>query len=396
MLLLLSGRFVKVMRIVFPICFFMLLSFFPARMLYKAYVPEGFFTRLIYFNNENPARLLPEAQALPEACKTPNDYDGQFYAQIALVLNLDRDILDQVIDNPAYRARRIGMPALANGLSFGHKDWVIPIYSILPVVFWFVLLGYLMLRKVALSWKYYAFIVSIMLSSGTLISLDRALPDFPASVLAFFALDFVGLGFWSAGVLALAVLFKETTILHCLIFLPTQHILEKNKWLGFAIKSSIVVLPIIFWIFYINLKLDSGYSAGRDNFSLPGVSVFNGLQNNAIMIFNLNWKTMGLILDYFAIFSITFQALYFLINVKITDLHWRFGIGFSLLWFVLGNAVLEDIHAFSRVILPLTIAFNYLILHNSEGKKPQYFIIWWLIGNIGLMGYVVQILVDFI
>ena len=78
------------------------LSFFPARVLNNAYVTGGFFTRLKHFDSEHPERLLPEVQKLPDKCRTPYSYDGQFYAQIALIFNLDKEIMDQVIDNPTY------------------------------------------------------------------------------------------------------------------------------------------------------------------------------------------------------------------------------------------------------------------------------------------------------
>jgi hypothetical protein len=376
------------------LCVFLLLSFFPARILYTSYVPGGFFTRLIHFDSERPVRLLPEVQKLPAECKTPNSYDGQFYAQIGLVLSLDKEILDQVIDNPAYRARRIGMPALANLLSFGRPDWVLPAYSILPAIFWFAFLFYLLTRSALQTWKGYAVIFSIMLSSGTLISLDRALPDFPALVLGFLAVDFISISFLSIALLSIAILFKETSVFHLLILLPIKNIWTTRESANAAFKIGIALMPMILWFLYIYFQLDSGISAGRNNFSVPGEALFIYLRKDIAKIFTVsNWQTWEAGLNSLALISITIQALYFLFKIKISNAYWRFGIGFALLWFVLGIAVLEDIHAFSRVILPLTVAFNFLLLYKSQSLIS--FLIWWIAGNIGLMGFGAKILEDY-
>jgi len=58
-------------------------------------------------------------QGLPIATVAgSNGYDGQFYIQIALDPLLRGAKLQQVLDAPAYRARRILAPAIASCLSY--------------------------------------------------------------------------------------------------------------------------------------------------------------------------------------------------------------------------------------------------------------------------------------
>jgi hypothetical protein len=75
--------------------------------------PEHGCLALIRFGENFEARALPEVRALDPPALSPWGYDGQFYAQIALDPTLQNPDLERALDSPHYRARRIGLPALA-------------------------------------------------------------------------------------------------------------------------------------------------------------------------------------------------------------------------------------------------------------------------------------------
>ena len=371
---------------------FAMTVFFPLAILFKGYVPGGGFTRLIHLDRDYPQRLLPEARALPDKCKVANGYDGQFYAQIALLPFLNKKVLDQVIDAPSYRSRRIGMPALANLLSFGNEMWVLYIYAVLPFIFWLVLAYFLNRTSTNVSWQGSLVSIAILCSSGTLISLSRALPDLPALVLTYAAAIGSAGGILSLFLMALAILFKETSLLSIpailtISGLPTYSCLIKNVFKGIA-----VVLPFALWLLYVYTILGWGKSLGTENFSFPGVELFHAVLNNMVFLINLDqWLPLEAIPNSFALVSLIIQAMYLITRVNYKSPVWCLGIGFAVLLPFLGRAVLEDVHAYTRVMLPLTLAFNLLLAENRVFMSKNAFAFWFALGNLGLTGAVIQV-----
>jgi hypothetical protein len=374
------------------ILFFLFVAFFPAAILLKGYVPGGGFTRLIHFDRDYPHRLLPEVQALPDECKVENGYDGQFYAQIALVPDLNKDVLDQVIDTPSYRSRRIGMPALANLLSFGNEMWVLYAYAVLPFVFWLMLAFYLFRSPMISSWQGSFVCMAILCSSGTLISMARALPDLPALVLTYWAALGASGGIMGVFLLALAILFKETSLLSIPAIFSISGLTHFSSFMKILIKGLMAVLPFAFWWMYVYSIFGWGQSIGTGNFSIPGAELYLAVVRNMIFLINLDqWLPLEAIPHSFALVSLILQAIYLITRINVKSPFWCMGIGFAILLPFLGRAVLEDVHAYTRVMLPLTLAFNVLLAENRTQMSARSFVFWFTAGNIGLTGAVIQV-----
>jgi hypothetical protein len=335
---------------------------------------------------------LPEVNQLPDDCKVTNGYDGQFYAQIALVPFLDKEVLVNVIDNPAYRSRRIGMPFLANLLSFGNVKWVLYWYAVLPVIFWYIFLIILLESPLIQSGKGLMILIAIMISTGTLVSLARALPDLPALVLSYCALHASTIGIWGALLLSIAVLFKETTLLSFLILLPLSFKARLRDYILSISKGLLILLPFTVWMLYIASIYGWEKFWGLSNFSYPGEALYFAIKRDIQNLKKIrSYLPFEFIFHCLALLSLCVQMFFMFAYRKIQSYIWRFGIGFALLLPFLGKAVLADVHAFSRVVLPLTLAFNLLLFEISKEKRSWVFIIWYTLGNIGLIGTAIEI-----
>ena len=147
-------------------------------------VQQGGVLALLSVGQVFEPRALPALAALAPPANSTYGYDGQFYAQIALDPTLSDPALVPAIDNVAYRARRIALPALAWLLGAGQSAWVIHVYALLNTVFW-LLLAVCLLRHVRwqLNLRSLALLVACLWTAGTLVSLERALTDLPAAAL---------------------------------------------------------------------------------------------------------------------------------------------------------------------------------------------------------------------
>lgn len=129
--------------------------------------PQTGFTSLIRFGETWSNRLHSSLQDLPIAVvPSSNGYDGQFYAQIALDPTLRDAELARVVDAPAYRARRILLPALAALLGLGIPWWTIQAYAVLNVLCW-LCFAWLLHRHIGRhDWIAYARWVGCVFSMG--------------------------------------------------------------------------------------------------------------------------------------------------------------------------------------------------------------------------------------
>ena len=95
---------------------------FPVIICLQHFSYEHGFLGLIYFGREYLRKAIPEIQMIDPPTSSQYGYDGQFYAQIAISPLLSRDDLIQALDNSSYRARRIGMPAVAFMIGLGNTS----------------------------------------------------------------------------------------------------------------------------------------------------------------------------------------------------------------------------------------------------------------------------------
>jgi hypothetical protein len=362
------------------------LATLPVGILVKNYSTDSGFLKLIHFGQELKTSQLSQINTMSLPPLSPLGYDGQFYAQIALRPTLTGNDLVGALDAPTWRSRRIGLPLLAFLLGHGNPNWILQIYALLNFAFWILFLlvlgfsvGYQRLRDVLLAF-------ALLWSSGTLISISRSLTDFPAVVMGFVAVISCSTGNIAACLFGAAALIKETSILSfaTILWLGKQ---QGNGVRRVFVYTLIMCLPIALWLLYVHFKMPLGAVLDGKNITFPLLGFIHKLSSatNAVAVVGFPASSISLKAYYwFEVFcplSLAAQSVYLIAKPRIASDIWRFGIGFVLLGFFLGDAVWVEVFAYSRVLLPLTFSFN-LLLHKYESGKR--FVVWHIIGNSGM------------
>ena len=357
------------------------------------YVPGDGFTALIQFEPGFADRALPALRATPHHLRA-SGYDGQFYAQVALDPGLrDPKALQRALDAPAYRARRILLPALAWVLGGGETARVLNIYALLNPLFW---LGFLVLLLRAcrpLTLPAMLCVTVLALAGGTLESIRLALTDLPATVLLLAAalLALRGSPLWGGVLGALAGLARDTAAAGAgLVLLPIspgqgQASGKKPGPLRRAGSLALAVVPVIAWAFWVGHVFPGSIGQDRgaqDNFGFPLAAAWGRLLTawHLLQAGSPPWGQEGF--AFAAIAGLHLQALYLLLQPRPRAVLWRMGLPFALLLWFLGPAVWNSYLAAARALLPMTVAFNLLLLQDlrpaPSGWKPWA---WFAAGN---------------
>lgn len=329
---------------------------------------------------------LPELDALSPPTLSPDGYDGQFYAQMALRPSLADPALAHALDNPSYRARRIGLPLLAAIFGGGDDSRTLAVYSALNFIFWAALAWLLVFRYLDASFRALVAILAILWSSGTLISMERALTDLPAAALGLFAVHrMTHHPTGGAGLMAYSALMKDTSILSMAACWPRLLVGRWPQRIGLALM---LLTPVILWALYVLWRMPGGAPTGLNNFSLPGVAWWDKVQTAKTLLFSaeesLSFHVLtSRLIEWCAPICLAVQALYLLLRWRPSEPLWCFGIGFAVLLFVLGPSIWAEFIGYTRILLPLTIAFNLLLLRYQRGVS---FWLWLVAGNVGLTG----------
>jgi hypothetical protein len=362
------------------------LSIMPILILVTGYDSRNGFLRLIYFGQNFQDNRIQEIREIDPPNLSPSGYDGQFYAQIAVDPSLRHEGLkNATYGELAYRARRIGLPFLAFCLGMGQPFPILQAYALLNFLFWILLLITLDRYQKLNTSRGILLAISIMWSTGTLTSLARSVPDLPAVAFSTWAL--VLQSHPAANLfIGIAALFKETAILSFpRVAWPEgkdpNHAIRK-----YLVSALIVFGPIMAWSIYIYFHLPTETMAGTGNFSFPFFGLFNKMQGSVKQLLDGFSHREWLYLPYFLFelvcpLSLLIQSVYMIIHYNTFSNAWKTGIGFVVLFCFLGSGVWGDQYAYSRVLLPLTVSFNFLI-HEQEAKSS--FRIWYLLGNSGM------------
>ena len=357
----------------------------PVRIMSIHYAPQSGFLGLIYFGKEFKNTRLAEVNKLAPPTLSRWGYDGQFYAQLALDPLLTRHDLAQALDNPHYRARRAGLSLLAYCLGLGKSAGVLQSYAVLNFAFWLLLLGmlghfigYRRPRDLLLA-------VSLLWSTGTLTSVERALTDLPAAVLCVLAVFLGRRWIIASSLLGSAVMVKDTAIL-CCAAAPWRPEGKRVSVQQLLISGSIMVLPIAVWMLYIQLRLASGPAMDMNNFAIPLAGLITKLGGafralSAGMMQHSLFQQVLLLFEVLGPLSLCTQAAYLFAGPRVEDATWRMGIGFGVLLLFLGSAVWAEQFAYCRALLPLTFSFNLLVHKYESGAR---FAAWYLAGNLGM------------
>lgn len=158
-------------------------SLIPTIYVAKHFGQPPHFSKLIYFGQNKAERALPQVNALNPARDSVAGYDGQFYAQVAINPALTDPNLQRSQDMASYRSRRILLPAMAYVLGAGRPQLILEMYALLNLAFWFLLLFGMVRYLKAESARDYLCIFAAVFTTGSMISLQRALTDMPAAAL---------------------------------------------------------------------------------------------------------------------------------------------------------------------------------------------------------------------
>lgn len=339
--------------------------------------PTTGFTSLIRFGETWQSHRHSALASLPIAtAKGSNGYDGQFYAQLALDPTLRDREFPTIIDAPAYRARRILLPATACLLGLGHPGWILQAYALLNILCWLALAWILRDLIGQASLAGFARWFGCMFSVGVLESVRQSLVDLPA--LLFLALAVRAYAqparatrptLW----LAFANLTKETSLLGAFA-LHGDALFDRARRSKALLTLFLASLPLALWSWYVSQRF-SASDPGLGNFTWPFVAIYTQstawIQHIAAGNFDSRY-TFGLL----ALAGFIVQTAVLWRDRQFKNPWWRIGALYSLLLPFLGVWVWSGYWATCRAVLPLTVAFNLLL--------PANRLFWplWTIGNL--------------
>lgn len=352
----------------------------PVKLLFRLCARSGGVVGLICFGEQCQSSVLPEIKKLAPAPVSPLGYDGQFYAPMALYPSLRDSEGNPVADT--YRAQRIGLPVLAFCLGAGQPLWVLHVYALLNAGFWLILLATIF-RYTGFHRPRDLFLACALLwSTGTLVSLSRALTDFPAVALGTLAvLCFRSRPLISAVLLSASGLVKETSAL-CFAAIPWDGSFRIRSLKKLIVPGLILCLPLLLWTAYVHVRIADATAARYENFDFPffGIvqKIFGSLQE---LIAQGPARNGRRLFELLCPLSLLVQMLYLVMKPRWRSELWRFGIGFIALLALLGGDVWTEQNGYPRILLPLTFSFNLLIHRYESG---WWLGLWYLLGNGGL------------
>ncbi len=349
-------------------------------------MPGQGFTYLIGIGAKDRELYLPELKAVPHYEYEDSDgYDGKAYVQIAMHPNLGDPVLRRSVSGLAYRARRILFLWTAWLWGAGKPAWVMEVYSVQNVVYWFALAFLLFRWFPPVCFGNIVRWTAVLFSFGLIFSVRSALLDGPSLFLiavgmALLESNRIWLG---TSVLGLAGLGKDTNILSAsAIELPKPG--SFRSWLKWFAKLALVVGPLLGWVLCITIWIGHGSDIGARNFSFPFAALFQKLSNvvSNLLTDGQHFRSIAKY-DLLVLIGLVTQFFFFTFRMRWRDRWWRMGISFSALMVFLGESVWEGYPtAASRILLPMTLAFNILV--------PR--VGWWplvlILGNLGVVGSV--------
>ncbi len=363
-----------------PVAYWIAALVFLVLVLAK-FSPDTGFSGLIRFGETWQDQRHPSLKDLALATAPESSgYDGQFYAQLALDPFLRDAELAQVLDAPAYRARRILVPMVAAMVGLGNPWWTIQGYALLNVLCWFAL-GWLLHRQIGgIGRPAFARWTGCMFSMGVLDSVRQSLVDLPALLLLFLAASAYANSrntrstFWAA----LGNLAKETSLLGT-VALSCDPSLRPPPWKRLGASLAFAALPLVIWSLYVQLRFPSTPgAAGLGNFTWPltGFLEQARLSLRELSLGNLDGRySFSLI----AMLGLAVQTWMLWRRPQPAHPWWRIGAIYSILLLFLSSWVWSGYWAVCRAVLPLTLAFNLLLPANRS--------FWplWVLGNLTLL-----------
>ena len=334
------------------------------------YQPDNGFSSLLSIGDVLSESQVTALRQVPHyVYEGSSGYDGAYYVQLALYPTLDNPELTKAIDNLPYRAKRILLSWVAWACGLGRPAWIVQAHALLNVACWLGL-AWVLLRWFPLAtWEDFLRWAAVLFSHGLCMSVRNSLVDGPSLLLVALAMRWLEEGRRTAGgvTLALAGLGKETSLLACagLDFDPAvggaPGWRSPRTWGRVALRAGVIALPLLAWMAYVRLRFGPAEDPGLGNFTLP----FAGFAEKVRFALRevrgaeatpLSWATLA------AMLALAVQWLFFVVRWRPGERWWRIGAVFALMMVFLSTPVWEGFPgASTRVLLPMTLAFNILV-----------------------------------
>jgi hypothetical protein len=367
----LSARVCRALALALIACFLASIARF--------YHPGTGFTSLIGFAQAHEDEL-PAMAGVPHVHVPTGGYDGQFYAQLALVPLLKDPAIDRALDNPPYRARRILFSWTAYLAALGRPAWTIQIYAIQNIICWLVLSWVLTWWMRPDTPRGLALWAACLFSQGLLISVRLALTDGPSLLLLALAAAAAERGrLWTTSVvLGLAGLARETNLFGLtMLRVPRRRV----EWLRMAAAIVLAVAPLLLWQDYLWSIYRTATFSDQDLLSAPFTGFLRkwDLSLRGVMRDGLGTPHMWSLV---ATAGLAIQALFLVSCGAFRSVWWRLAAPFVvLMWFLDWVAWGGFPGAATRVLLPMTVGFNIVL----QSHRSRVFWIWYALGNISLV-----------
>ena len=346
------------------------------------YEPENGLTSLIRFGDQFDDQALPAVRAVPHhVMENSSGYDGQFYAQLAVDPLLLDPAIDDALEAPAYRARRILFSWTAYLLGLGQPRFVLQAYAIQNIVFWVVLALLLTRWFPPRDLRSFCLWFGCMFSHGVIISVRWALPDGPSMLLLALAVLSIerGRSQRAAGLVGLSGLAKDINLLWVagLIEPIGAH---RPRWQTLCVRGLLVAGPLSVWMFYLWAGDHEFRSIiGNRNFAAPFTGYATQWGETVSGLRAGGWASYARF-SLLTQVSLTTQAVVLLRRRAWGNPWWRTGMASCGLMVFLGPAVWEgDPGAVTRVLQPMTFAFNVVLPRN------RWFWALFVLGNLTVL-----------
>jgi hypothetical protein len=340
------------------------------------------FTELVSFGEPFEDARLPAVLNAPHYLlyQSPG-YDGQFYAQLAVDPLLSDPRLERALDAAPYRARRIFFSWTAYVLGLGRPAWILKAYALQNILAW-LLLAWLLLRwfppsapRNLVPWA------GCLFGVGLIMSVRFALTEGPGLLVLALAVAAMERGRpWLASVLmAMVGLGRETNLVAGGVLIDRV----PRAWreaLVLAGRGLAAVLPVAAWFLYVRWVFPPLAASDAANFALPFSGYLTKWSVTLSQLATSGWWGSWARFNLAALIGVTVQAGYLLARREWSSAWWRAGVPYGLLMPLLSYPVWEgDPGAIVRVVLPMTVAFNVLVV------RSRYF--WPLViaGNLSVV-----------
>jgi hypothetical protein len=396
-----KGVRLVIVRTSFRILVLVCLCGFVLRTYWQADDPKYGWTRMIFFGSAWAERSLPRLQRTRHYQSTvpgdTNGYDGQFYAQMAIDPSLRDPAFQHATDGPGYRGRRIGLPALCFAVGWGKPKRILQVYALANLLFWFLLLGVLLVLFRPWTGQQVLGLSAALLSDGVTISMSRALLDLPATALIFLGL--VLGAWWKAGLFAFALLTRESSLFAVLGGVDWRHPWQDTDWKRVLGQLVVAATPFALWLVYLHYLFPQGQTGGPGVYAWPGSAMFEAGRNaihrclteglylpgqpqvEPLREHPLAWlyasSNVHQILGSLGLLT---QVVYLWCRRDLDSPIWRIGICYTGLWAVMGSAIWSDITQVDRILLPMTVCF-YLRL---SGERASWFWPCFVLGSLSI------------